>query len=726
MAIFLHGRSLILRRNLFATGRKFQGYIVLVPEIGEDLPEKNPLLQQDGLPEFNHITIENCRAAIAKQTLDFEIGVRNIEQKLAEKPCTDIFGEVFEPLEELGTPLDMTWGLSKTLYLGNSSLMPTSSYIAIHDRARKARATKYHNVSIFKEVKTALNNKEATWSSEESRILQKFAIEGKLNGLELDNSNQQALINWLNKLNKERATFKQKTDISTKQFKHVITDNQVTRDFPEELLRYTAVDPNQPLHGPWTVTLQPHIYMGAMEYCSDRELRWNMWQAFVGRGSGYKERELATSLNLEEIRFIRRDVAKILGYETYGDMSMETKMAGSVDAVRHMLAALLERAKPAQDEELKQLYEFAAQRGFRGAEFELWDVPYWRRKQASTLFDYTESKLKQYFPLKTVLAGLFQLAEKLFNIRIVQRTNVSTWHKDVKFYDIFESHSSAPVAGFYLDPYARSEQKIRMQHQGWMVAIQNMSRITNRKPLAALIFNFDSPTQDAPCCLTFQEIKMLFQKFGHSLQHLLTRTNYSEVAGMSNIEWDAVEISGHVFSHWLLSRDVMRSISSHVDSEDPLPDTMYQSLLNVHQHLSGVDLCRELYLSDLDLELHTSKDFWLDIVKRLWPHYLSFKLHKIDSHPCSFTQIFSEEWGAAYYSHVWSRMVAADVYSAFHEVRDDEKQVLDVAKRYRDTFLALGGSMHPSQVFREFRGRDPSPKALLKSLGFKKIKIEES
>nr|CAH7720514.1 unnamed protein product [Callosobruchus chinensis] len=612
------------------------------------------------------------------------------------------------------------------LCLGNSSLMPTSSYMSIHDRARKARATKYHNTSIFKEVKTALNDKEVTWSDEESRILQKFAIEGKLNGLELDAKNQEAMINWLNKLNKERAAFRQKTDISTKKFKHVIRDNMVTRDFPEELLRYMAVDPNQPLHGPWTITLQPHIYMGAMEYCSDRELRWNMWQALVGRGSGYGDRELATSLNIEEIRYIRRDMAKMLGYETFADMSMETKMAGSVDAVRQMLADLLERAKPAQEEQLNQLYEFAVQRGFRGAEMELWDVPYWRRKQASTLFSYSEDKFKPYFPLNTVLDGLFQLAEKLFNIRIVQRTNVSTWHKDVKFYDIFESHSSAPVAGFYLDPYARSEQKIRVQHQGWMVGIQNMSRITNRKPLAALIFNFDPPVLDKPCCLTLKEIKVLFQKFGHSMQHLLTRTNYSEVAGLSNIEWDAVEVSGNVFSHWLLDRDVIRSISSHVDSEDHLPDAMFDTLLHVHQHLSGADLCRELYLSDLDLELHTSKDFWLDVVKRLWPHYRRFKLHKIDSHPCSFTQIFSEEWGAAYYSHLWARMVAADVYSAFHEAREDEHQVLDVAKRYRDTFLSLGGSMHPSQVFREFRGRDPSPKALLKSLGLKKIKKEES
>ncbi|KAG5880866.1 hypothetical protein JTB14_017792 [Gonioctena quinquepunctata] len=152
---------------------------------------------------------------------------------------------------------------------------------------------------------------------------------------------------------------------------------------------------------------------------------------------------------------------------------------------------------------------------------------------------------------------------------------------------------------------------------------------------------------------------------------------------------------------------------------------MFQSMLGIHQHMAGSDLSRELYLSALDMELHTSKDFWLDIVKRLWPEYRCFTLHKIDSHPCAFTQVISEEWGAAYYCHLWSRMIAADVYSAFHEVQESEKQMVEVGKRFRNSFLASGGSVHPGQIFRKFRGRDPCPKALLSSLGLKENKTTE-
>ncbi|KAJ3624953.1 hypothetical protein MTP99_018542 [Tenebrio molitor] len=167
------------------------------------------------------------------------------------------------------------------------------------------------------------------------------------------------------------------------------------------------------------------------------------------------------------------------------------------------------------------------------------------------------------------------------------------------------------------------------------------------------------------------------------------------------------------------------NISAHCDSEDKLPPQMFDSLLEVHKHLAGIDLSRELYLAALDLELHHCKDYWLDVVKKLWPQFRSFPLDKLDSHPCSFTQIFTDEWAAAYYSHIWSRMIAADVYSAFHEVQGDERKIKDVGKRFRDTFLALGGSCHPSRVFRKFRGRDPSPNALLKSLGLKNIKAEK-
>ncbi|XP_017778005.1 PREDICTED: probable cytosolic oligopeptidase A [Nicrophorus vespilloides] len=708
MALLL-GRRLLNNKTLLKTQRR-HGYIVLVPEIGEDLPDKNPLVQEDGLPQFNKVTIENCMAAIGRQTLDFENDVKNIEKTLEDGPeKADFFKDIIDPLEKMGTSLDMTWGLSKTLYLGNSSLMPTKSYLAIHDRAKKARATKYNSPLIYRAAQS--NVKKVEVGSEEERVVRKFALEGKLNGMNLDGAYRAQLDLNLNKMLIERQKFKVKIDAMTKKFNHRVSDYDFYKELPKSL---TDAMPGGAL------TLNPHVVNGFMEYCPEREWRWNVWQALVSRGSGYGDKEFETSTHMEEIRYLRRDQAKILGFKNYAEISMETKMAGSVNNVMDTFEALLKQAKVAQDRELEEMHAFALNRGFEGSRIELWDFQYWRRKQCRSLFEYDEEKLKEYFPMPKVLDGLFDLCENLFNITIKQRQNVPTWHKDVKYYDVFETHSSAPVAGFYFDPYARSDEKmLGVQTNGWMVGIQNHSRIAETKPLTALVFNFEAPTTEVPSLLSMKDLQVLFHKFGQALQHLLSRTTYSEVSGLSNVEWDAVDVSGHFLSSWLYNKDTLSRISSHYMSEDKLPGHTQDSLIKVRQLGAGTELCKELYLSALDLEIHSSKDFWLDIVKRLWPQYRSFPLLKHDSHATSFTQIFYEEWAAAYYSHTWSKMIAADVYSAFHEVEGQEQAIADVGKRFRDTFLASGGGCHPNQVFRNFRGRDPSPKALLAALGLK-------
>lgn len=354
-----------------------------------------------------------------------------------------------------------------------------------------------------------------------------------------------------------------------------------------------------------------------------------------------------------------------------------------------------------------------------------WDIEYWKRKQRKTLFNFEEDQIREYFPLPKVLHGLFDLSEKLFNIVIKERSDIKAWHKDVKFFDIFEPHSSAPVAGFYLDLYSRRDEKIRAEESGgWMVSIRNHSFVSDTKPLAAIIFNFSPPGppgQARPSLLGFEEVKSLFHKFGFGLQHLLTRTKYSDVAGLSNVEWDAVEICGHVMANWLYDPKTLHSISCHYESEDPLPRTAIDSLISLRKHFAGQELCTQLYISNLDLEVYSKKDFWLDIVKKLYPNHFTLPLDKHDSHPCSLTEIFSGEWPAAYYSKIWSRIIAADIYGAFHESRNNEKLLLEVGKRFRDTYLSLGGSCHPGEVFRRFRGRDPSHKAILAMLGLKNI-----
>ncbi|KXJ77549.1 hypothetical protein RP20_CCG007286 [Aedes albopictus] len=721
MAVSFCGKRILLTRSNLLANQKRHGYIVLVPEIGEDLPERNPLAKsENGLPEFNSVTIEKCVGAIGQQAIAVEKGVKAIEGKITADGGgpLDVIKDVILPLETVGASLETTWGVAKTLYLGNSSKMPTKSYLTIHERARGARRCKFNSLPIYGALKEA--NKNQKFPQEESRLISKYLLESKLNGIEVEGSAKQELKEVLEKLTQERSKFHGKREVAVKKFSHVIKDPALMQEFPPTLLQALAVDQSQVIKGPWKVTLQPYVVQKFLEYCPDRTHRWNLWQADTRKCSNHTDKSLENSTHLEQIRGLRKRQAKLLGYENYADMSMETKMVGSVDALRGTMAELLQYARPALETEMASLEEFAVDHGFK-AKLDIYDVPYWKRRQLIECHDFDKEALREYFPMPKVLSGLFKLAETMFDIRIVERTGVDTWHEDVKFFDIFNgSKGTEPIAGFYTDLYSREEEKISVAgNSGWMVGIVNKSTVAGDNPLAALICNFPAPLYGKPSLLSLDDVNILFHKFGHALQHLLTEMPYSELAGLSNVEWDAVEISGHVLTHLLYDPDVLRSISSHYGTEQPLPDECIAAIQKNQKHLAGYSLCRELYFSHLDLDLHLTSDYWWDIVKNLYPQFHTFPLDKKDAHPCSMTTIFSGDWGAAYFSRLWSRMVAADVYSAFVEAKSKGQQS-DAGRRFRETFLALGGGCHPSEVFRQFRGRDPSPKALLQNLGIYK------
>ncbi|XP_013188596.2 uncharacterized protein LOC106133421 [Amyelois transitella] len=707
-------------RRQFYQNKRSAGYVVLIPEIGEDA-EKNILLSDNGLPEFTDITIEKCIAAISKQSLDYENGVKQIEQ--TSQNCKNAFTEIFIPLEKFDSQLELTWGMAKALYLGNSSLMPTKSYIQIHDRAHKARCAKFNSHHIFQSAVDEKNRLKKL-TDEEQRLLDKYILEGKLNGLDVKGVKRERLNNVLGFLRTERQTFREKVNTANKLFTSTVVDESILKECPESLVKSMAGH-NDPSRGPWKVTLEPHIYEPFMQYCPDRRLRWNMWQATTQRCSNYVNKEIETTSNMEQIRSFRHEQAQILGFDSFAEMSMETKMAGSVENIYKTFDSFLETAYPMQEVEIEMLQRFAQERGFDD-KLEHWDIPYWQRKQKWSLYNFDENKIREFFPLPRVIHSLFNLCSTLFKIKIIERTEVDTWHKDVKFYDVYDESSNKPIAGFYLDPYARQNLKIRVYDDaGWHIAVRNKCTSTQTTPLSALIFNFQAPVDGKPSQLTFKEVGVLFKRFGHSLRHLLTKANFSEVAGLSNVEWDAAEVCGHVMVHWLYDPHTIRAISGHYKTDEPLPDDIIKNLQNVRRHMAAYDLCHQLYLSRLDLELHSKKTFWRDVVKELWPKYKILRLDKYDSHPLSFTEIMSEEWGAAYYCHLWSKMIAADIYSAFEEAKQGDQDVLAIGKRYRDTYLAYGGSCHPSEVFRRFRGRDPSPHALLNNLGLSKKMIEE-
>ncbi|KYM98497.1 Oligopeptidase A [Cyphomyrmex costatus] len=712
MAVSFLGKRIALTRRNFLKIPKRHGYIVLLPEIGEESSEKNPLLKDDNLPEFNTFTIEKCIAAIRKQTVDFEENMNTIKG-------LDIFNDWLHLIEDAYLPLETTWGIAKTLYFGNQSLMPTKCYMDIHERATRAIASKFGSAPLFRACKETLENKDIKLTHSQRRVLSKYVLEGTLNGLHLQDKELEKYSSISSYIMLKIKEYKPKYESSTAVYNMIIHNKYVVEDFPEDYLRSIATDPSKPYMGPWKITLKPYILQPFMEYCPDRELRKAIWDADVTRCSNYQERSVQASGTLEELRSGRIEQAQRLGFKNYAEMSMETKMAGSLENLFNTLEVLRNTALPVQEQEIASLTEFAKERDFNDI-IRVWDIAYWSKKQRRDMYTNDENKWKEYFPLPTVLSGLFKHIETLFNVKIVESKKADIWHKDVRFFDIFDLNGSnaAPIANFYLDPYARGTEKFRKeQDSGWVSTIKSKSKVNNSTPLIAMIFNFPPPIGDKPSLLSFRDIQVLFQKFGHALQHLLTTIEYSDIAGLSFVEWDAVFICDFFMENWLYESFMLQNISGHYKTKEPLPAEAIDSIKRMRSHLAGYKLCKELYLSHLDLELHSSETFWVPMMKRLWPKYFVLPLEKRDVHVCNFDLIWSGNWAAAYFSKIWSEMIAADLYTAFQEVNFDESQQKELGMRFRNTFLSLGGSYPAAEVFRKFRGRDPSPKALLDNLG---------
>lgn len=704
-----------------------------IPEIGEDLPNKNPFIKPDGLPEFKNITVENCMAKIGRQSTECERVVKEVESYIGElsarPPLSEFLARVIHPIEQVESELQATWALAKTLYFSNIEAMPMKSYVVMHQRAHRAEMAKFNSQQIFDAVKELRDHyaEQNELSTEQERLFDKFLLEGTLNGIALHADKKEELAYNRIQLSQEKITFESKVNVANDQFSHTITDYGEVRTFPDHVLRAMAVDRNNHLNGPWKVTLRPSIYQSYLEHCPDSTQRWNIWQANTRKASRATIAELDNSVHLEKIRDWRMRQAKLLGYSTYAEMLLGTKMIDSVKRVKQFLQELLDHALPAQKNELKTLNDFASHNGFGGRTLEEHDVPYWRRRYDAEVNKYDESQVQDYFSLPKVIDGMFALSEKLFNIRIVERRgDVSRWHQSVRLFDVYnasgaelQTDASRLISSFFLDAYEPSTDRLHPQSNepsGWCTTIRSKVASTNAKPLVSLIYNFTSIMNGQSDTLTLSEVQILFEKFGRALNELLTETNYRELSGTKGMEWDVVDVNANLFRNLLYRSDVLRSISEHATTKEPLTDELIKSIQQQRNSIAGYLLSDQLYISAVDLELHTGEEFWRDVVRRLWPKYHVISLDKRDSRICSMLDIVTRPYAGAHYSHLWAEIIAADVNKAIGE-KNTAEHLEGVGQRYRDLFLAPGSSVRALDVFRNFRGRDPSPLALVDQLG---------
>lgn len=386
---------------------------------------------------------------------------------------------------------------------------------------------------------------------------------------------------------------------------------------------------------------------------------------------------------------------------------------------------------------MNRLLDFAVQSGFTSYQIEEYDVPYWSRKYNIVVNKYDENLIQEYFPIDKVFNGLFEMSEKLFGIKITERNNdtISRWHKNVKYFEVYDTRqsslradSSQPIGGFFLDTSVSSDEECKfVEPNGFVVPIREHCQRTNSTPLVSLIYNFHAPLYGKPHTLKLDQVQVVFAKFANTLQKILNESNYRELSGLLNVEYVNDKVCSSLFSNLLYRGDVLKSISEHISTKEPLSDEHITAIQAQRLAFAGYNLSQQLFKSALDLELYTHEEFWLEVTQKLYAKYMVFQLDKRDSRLLSMLDLIVGNWAGSYFALVWADLMASDMYDVFDKAMTTnagDDSTAKVGQRFRDTFLSAGSNTNSLELFRNFRGRDPAHDALVTN--FKLTKATES
>ncbi|GAB4848831.1 hypothetical protein Ancab_003625 [Ancistrocladus abbreviatus] len=567
-------------------------------------------------------------------------------------------------------------------------------------------------------------------SEAHKRIVESQIKQAVLDGVSLEDDKREEFNKIRQELKRLSHKYEENVLDATKKFEKLVTDKKEIEGLPLtalELAAQTAVSKGHENacaeNGPWIITLDGPSYLSVMKHAQNRSLREEIYCAYVTRASSG---DLDNAEIINQILRLRLEEAKLLGYNNYAEVSMALKMA-TTEKAEELIEKLRSASWKPAVQDMEDIKQFAKKQGAPEADsLTHWDTNFWSERLREAKYDLNEEELRPYFSLPKVMDGLFSLAKKLFQIDIVPADGLApVWNKDVKFYCIKDS-SGAPIAYFYFDPYSRPSEK---QGGAWMNEVVSRSRVLSRDgssvrlPIAHMICNQTPPVADKPSLMTFREVETVFHEFGHALQHMLTKQDESLVAGIRGIEWDAVELPSQFMENWCYHRDTLMSIAKHYETGECLPDEVYHKLLAAKTYSAGLLTLRQIRFATVDLELHArytpgGSESIYDVDQRVCNRTQVIPPFPEDRFLCSFSHIFAGGYAAGYYSYMWAEVLSADSFSAFEDTGlDDDQAMRETGQRFRDTILALGGGKAPLEVFVEFRGREPSPDALLRHLG---------
>ena len=676
----------------------------------------NPLLNLTSLPPFKQIEPSHMVEAIETIIQDSKVAINELTDKL--KPDSITWDNFVKPLEDINDRLDRAWSpISHLNSVANSDDI-REAYNACLPLLSDYGTEMGQHLGLYNAVK-ALNGKAEALNldSVQKKILKDDLRDFKLSGVSLSDDKKKRYGEIQKRLSELTSKFEQNLLDATMAWHKDFESEDALDGLPESAIAAAKQTAEAAGVDGYRITLDFPSYLPVMMHANNRELRQEVYTAFSTRASdqGPNAGKFDNSDLMPEILTLRHELAKLLDFEHYGELSLATKMAQSTDEVMSFLTELASKSKPQAEQDLQELTDYAReQHGIE--ELHAWDLAYYSEKLKNERYSISQEELRPWFPENQVIKGMFEITGTLFNIKFREREDVDTWHDDVRFFDIYDLNDQF-VASFYLDLYARRNKR----GGAWMADCVGRRCTAGdvQKPVAFLTCNFNGPVGDTPALFTHDEVTTLFHEFGHGLHHMLTEIDHASVAGISGVPWDAVELPSQFLENFCWEKEGLAKIARHYESGEPLPAEKLERLLAAKNFQSAMQMVRQLEFSLFDFKIHSEFDpanpnriqEQLDQVRQQVSVIQPPEFNRFQH---SFGHIFAGGYAAGYYSYKWAEVLSADAFSRFEEEGIFNPKT---GHDFLTNILQKGGSEEPAELFKAFRGREPSPDALLRHSG---------
>lgn len=666
------------------------------------------------LPQFSQIQPSDIQAGIEQA---IQKGKDAIETLLKQDQLS--WDTLIAPLDEVDDALSRLWSPVSHM----NSVVSNDALREAHDTCLPLLSeygtwVGQHKGLFDAYVQIQKSSEFSNLTEAQQKVITNSVRDFQLSGVALENDKKQRYGEIKSRLSDLSSQFGNNVMDATLGWTKQVTSEQELSGLPDSAkaaAKQAAED--KELEG-WLFTLDIPSYLPVMMYADNRQLREQLYQAYTTRASemGPNGGKWDNGPIMDETLTLRHELANVMDFNNYAERSLATKMANSVEQVLTFLNDLAQRSRPHAETDLNEVRQFAKDQ-YQADDIQAWDLTYYSEKLKQQKYAISDEELRPYFPEARVVSGLFEVVKRLFGLHITERTDVDTWHKNVRFFEIFDADGELRGA-FYLDLFARAKKR----GGAWMDECQ-VKRIRQdgsmQMPVAYLTCNFNGPIGDKPALFTHDEVITLFHEFGHGIHHMLTQITAAGVSGINGVAWDAVELPSQFLENWCWQPEALNFISGHFESNEPLPASLLEKLLAARNYQSAMQMVRQLEFSLFDFIMHGEFDpaqgpQIQQVLDNIRQKVAVVQPPEFNRFQHSFGHIFAGGYAAGYYSYKWAEVLSSDAFSRFEEEGIFNRETgLD----FLTNILEMGGSREPMALFTAFRGREPQVDALLRHSG---------